>query len=47
MNLSISYELEVATIACALEQFRVYLIGFEFKMKTDCNSLKLLNSKRN
>ena len=41
-----SYELEALAIVCALEKFRVYLIGIEFTIKTDCNSLKLLESKR-
>ena len=31
---------------CALEKFRVYLIGIVFVIRTDCNSLKLLESKR-
>lgn len=41
-----SYELEALAIVCALEKFRVYLIGLEFTIKTDCNSLKLLENKR-
>lgn len=41
-----SYELEALAIVCALEKFRVYLIGVEFTIKTDCNSLKLLEGKR-
>ena len=41
-----SYELEALAIVCALERFRVYLIGIVFVIRTDCNSLKLLESKR-
>ncbi|XP_033221011.1 uncharacterized protein LOC117175411 [Belonocnema kinseyi] len=41
-----SYELEALAIVCALERFRVYLIGVIFTIRTDCNSLKLLESKR-
>ena len=40
------YELEALAIVGALEEFRVILIGIEFTIKTDCNSLKLLESKR-
>lgn len=41
-----SYELEALAIVCALERFRVYLIGIHFIIKTDCNSIKLLSDKR-
>lgn len=41
-----SFELEALAIVCSLERFRVYLIGREFVIKTDCNSLKLLSEKR-
>ncbi|XP_033226608.1 uncharacterized protein LOC117179074 [Belonocnema kinseyi] len=41
-----SYELEALAIVCALERFRVYLFGIIFIIRTDCNSLKLLESKR-
>lgn len=41
-----SIELEALAIVCSLERFRVYLIGIKFLIKTDCNSLKLLESKR-
>lgn len=41
-----SYELEALAIVCALERFRVYLIGIPFVIRTDCNSLKLLENKR-
>lgn len=40
-------ELEALAIVSALERFRVYLIGNRFTIKTDCNSLRLLDSKRN
>lgn len=38
--------MEALAIVSALEKFRVYLIGIEFTIKTDCISLKLLDSKR-
>ena len=41
-----SYELEALAVVCALERFSVYLIGIEFVIRTDCNSLKLLENKR-
>lgn len=41
-----SYELEVLVIVCILERFRVYLLSIHFTIKTDCNSLKLLVTKR-
>lgn len=41
-----SYELEALAIVCTLEQFRVYLISIRFTIRTDCNSLKLLATKR-
>ena len=41
-----SYELEVLPIVCALERFRVYLLGIEFVIRTSCNSLNLLEGKR-
>ena len=37
-----SYELEALAIVCALTRFRFYLLGIEFVIRTDCNSLKLL-----
>ena len=33
-------------IVCALERFRVYLLEIEFVIRTECNSLKLLEGKR-
>lgn len=41
-----SYELEALAIVCTLERFRVYLLGIKFTIRTDCNSLKLLATKR-
>jgi transposase InsO family protein len=41
-----SYELEALAIVAALERFRVYLLGIEFVIRTDCNSLKMLANKR-
>ncbi|CAK9809206.1 Retrovirus-related Pol polyprotein from transposon 17.6 [Anthophora quadrimaculata] len=41
-----SYELEALAIVCALEKFRVYLLGIHFVIKIDCNSLKMLGNKR-
>lgn len=41
-----SYELETLAIVRALQHFRHYLIGIKFKIVTDCNSLKLTESKR-
>lgn len=41
-----SYELEALAIVCALERFRTYFIGIKFIIRTDCNSLKLLENKR-
>lgn len=39
-------EVEALAIVSALEKFRVYLIGLHFIIKTDCNSLRFLESKR-
>lgn len=41
-----SFELVTLAIVCALEKYRVYMIGIEFVIQTDCNSLKLLEKKR-
>ena len=41
-----SYELEALAIVCALERFRVYVLGIKFVIRTDCNSLKMLEGKR-
>ena len=41
-----SYELEALAIVCALERFRIYVLGIEFVIRMDCNSLKMLQGKR-
>ncbi|KAK9703421.1 Reverse transcriptase (RNA-dependent DNA polymerase) [Popillia japonica] len=41
-----SYELESLAVVEALERFRVYLLGRQFKVVTDCNSLKTIMKKR-
>lgn len=41
-----SYELEMLAIINALNRFRIYLQGLNFKIVTDCNSIKLALSKR-
>lgn len=41
-----SYELETLAIVRALQHFRHYLIGIDFKIVTDCNSLKLTERKK-
>ncbi|CAH2087349.1 unnamed protein product [Euphydryas editha] len=41
-----AYELETLAVISSLQRFRVYLIGIEFKLFTDCNSLRATFSKR-
>lgn len=41
-----SYELETLAVVSALQKFRVYLLGLEFKIVTDCNSLRATFEKR-
>ncbi|KAJ8937455.1 hypothetical protein NQ314_011844 [Rhamnusium bicolor] len=41
-----SFELEALAIVNSVERFRVYLIGIHFVIRTDCNSLKFLEAKR-
>lgn len=41
-----SYELETMAVVAALKKFRVYLIGLQFKVMTDCNALRSTLSKR-
>ncbi|KAK9700558.1 Retrotransposon gag protein [Popillia japonica] len=41
-----SYELEMLRIVYALQRFRVYLQGIEFKIITDCNSVRLALLKK-
>ncbi|CAH2223131.1 jg19574 [Pararge aegeria aegeria] len=41
-----SYELETLAIYNALKHFRVYLLGINFKIVTDCNSIKSTHHKK-
>lgn len=41
-----SYDLETLAIYNALKQFRVYLLGINFKIFTDCNSIKSTVNKK-
>lgn len=41
-----SYELETMAVVLSLRKFRVYLIGIEFKVITDCNALRSTLTKR-
>lgn len=41
-----SYELETLAVVCALKKFRVYLLGKEFKIVTDCSALRSTFQKR-
>lgn len=41
-----SYELETMAVVLSLRHFRVYLLGIEFKVLTDCNALKTTFSKK-
>jgi hypothetical protein len=41
-----SYELETLAVVKALQHFRHYLIGVEFKIVTDCNALKATERKK-
>lgn len=41
-----SYELETLAVVCALRKFRVFLIGKEFKIVTDCSALRSTFLKR-
>lgn len=41
-----SYELETMAVVESLKQFRIYLIGIEFKVITDCNAIRSTLSKR-
>lgn len=41
-----SYELETLAVICSLRKFRVYLLGKEFKIVTDCSALRSTFSKR-
>lgn len=41
-----SYELETLAVICSLKKFRVFLIGKEFKILTDCSALRSTFLKR-
>lgn len=41
-----SYELETLAVVKALQHFRHYLIGLQFKVVTDCNALKSTERKK-
>lgn len=41
-----SYDLETLAVFNALKQFRVYLLGIQFKIITDCNALKSTMNKK-
>lgn len=41
-----SYELETLAVVNSLKHFRVYLLGLEFKIFTDCNSVRSAFAKR-
>lgn len=41
-----SFELETLAVVCSLKKFRVYLLGQNFKIVTDCNALRSTFSKR-
>uniref|UniRef100_A0A0A9X1Z8 RNA-directed DNA polymerase n=1 Tax=Lygus hesperus TaxID=30085 RepID=A0A0A9X1Z8_LYGHE len=41
-----SYELETLAIVNALRHFRVYLLGIQFKLVTDCNAVKATATKK-
>ncbi|CAK1603777.1 unnamed protein product [Parnassius mnemosyne] len=41
-----SYELETLAVVCTLKKFRVYLLGLNFKVLTDCAALRTTLTKR-
>lgn len=41
-----SYELETLAVVESIAKFRVYLLGLDFTVVTDCNALKTAGSKR-
>lgn len=41
-----SYELETLAVVTALNRFRVYLLGVDFKLVTDCNAVKSTMTKK-
>lgn len=42
-----SYELETLAVVKALQHFRHYLVGINFKVITDCNAVKSTPKKKN
>nr|CAI5836698.1 unnamed protein product [Callosobruchus analis] len=41
-----SYELETLAVVNSMQRFRVYLLGIEFKVVTDCNSIRSTFTKK-
>lgn len=41
-----SYELETIAVVDSLKHFRIYLIGIQFKVVTDCNAIRTTLCKR-
>lgn len=41
-----SYELETLAVVCSLKKFRVYLLGINFTVFTDCNALRTTLTRR-
>ena len=41
-----SYELETLAVVASLNRFRVYLVGIDFKIVTDCNLLRATFNKK-
>lgn len=41
-----AYELETLAVVCSLKKFRVYVLGQNFKIVTDCSALRSTFSKR-
>lgn len=41
-----AFELETLAVICSLKKFRVYLLGQQFKVVTDCSALRATFSKR-
>jgi transposase InsO family protein len=41
-----SYELETLAVVCSLKKFRIYLLGLDFKVVTDCGALRTTLTKR-
>lgn len=41
-----SYELDALAVIEALKEFRVYVLGYPFKIVTDCNEFKMTMDKK-